>query len=237
MKAGIGMKFVKNAYVVKSWTASNQMDGEGNYINIEGRAGGLLSWILNLLGVSPTVWLKARGDRIIFHEGSFEGTSSFLTPMESICSMFYAYKRPLVEAIFIGVILGGLTFFLLGIPGIVIALLYYFLNKRLLVGFTDLGGHVREMAFKRSVIEGNVIDVDAASEVCNILQSLVDARREVVIGAHGSRPSSIVTFEPHPPLPTAAPPAPGPAPATCSKCGGLLDAGSSFCDECGTRVD
>ena len=231
------MKLIKNAYVVKSWSASNRMDGEGNYVNIEGRAGGLLSWVLNILGVSPTVWLKARGDRIIFSEGSFEGTSSFLTPMENICSMFYAYKRPLVEAIWIGVILGGLTFFLLGIPGILIALLYYFLNKRLLVGFTDLGGRVSEMAFKRSVIEGKVIDVDAASEVCNILQGLVDSRREMVIGTRESQSGSITALEPHPPVPTAEPQPSGPAPATCSKCGGPLDAGSSFCDECGTQVD
>lgn len=230
------MRLVKNAYVVKSWSASNRMDGEGNYVNIEGRAGGLLSWVLNLLGVSPTVGLKARGDRIIFHEGSLEGTSSFLTPMENICSMFYAYKRPLTEAIWLGVILGAITFFLLGIPGIVIALLYYFLNKRLIVGFTDLGGLVSEMAFKRSVIESKVIDENAASEVCNILQGLVDARREMVTRTRGSQSGSALAFEPNSPVPEADLKPSAPASPTCSKCGRLLDAGSSFCDECGTPV-
>ena len=43
------MSVVKNAYVIKSWSASNRMDGEGNDINIEGRAGVICS-ILNVWG-------------------------------------------------------------------------------------------------------------------------------------------------------------------------------------------
>jgi hypothetical protein len=181
--------------------------------------------------------MKVRGDRIIFHEGSLEGTASSLTPMENICSMYYAYKRPLTEAILLGLILGGLTFFLLGIPGIVIALLYFFLNKRLLVGFTDMGGRVREMAFKRSVIEGKVIDENAASEVCAILQALVDARRDSVTTMRGSQPVIASALEPVRPVPVAEPKPTAPTPLACAKCGQLLEPGSTFCDECGTPVN
>jgi hypothetical protein len=231
------MSLVKNAYVVKAWSAANRTDPNGNFVNIEGRAGGLVSWLLNLLGISPTAWLKVRGDRIIFHEASLEGTSSFVTPMENICSMFYGYKRPLNEAVLLGVVLGVATFFLLGIPGILIALLYYFLNKRLTIGFTDLGGRVSQMAFKRSIIEGKVIDENAAAAVCEILQGLVDARREAALNMNGARRAEPAAVEPDRPISMSQALISSAAQLHCKSCNHPLEAGATFCDECGTKVD
>lgn len=166
------------AFVIKSWSAENQPDGDGNYVNIYGRAGGFVSWLLNLLDISPTVRLKVRADKIIFEKGSLEGTLHFLTPLENTCSMFYAFKRPLKEALILGAVLAGATFFLMGIPGIAIGILYYVLNKTLTIGFTDVGGRVSEIPVKRSVMEGQVIDEAEAARVCDIVQKLVDAWRE-----------------------------------------------------------
>ena len=166
-----------NAFVIKSWSASDQPDADGNYVNINGRAGGLVSWLLNLLDISPTVRLTVRADKIIFQKGSLEGSLHFLTPLENACSMFYALKRPLKEAVILGIVLGAATFFTFGILGIAIAVLYYLLNKTLTIGFTDVGGRVSVIPFRRSVIEGQSIDEAEASRVCNIVQHLVDARR------------------------------------------------------------
>jgi hypothetical protein len=234
------MKIAKNVFVIKSWSASNKLDRDGNFVNIQGRAGGLMSWLMSILGISPTVSLKARGDRIIFQEGSLEGTASSVTPMENICSMFYAYKRPLMGAICLGVVLGAATFFLLGIPGILIAIFYYFLNKSLTIGFSDLGGHVRAIAFKRSVIEGQEIDENAAAHVCDILQALVDARREKTMNTGGTPLAPASAPEPAP-VPSQARVEPPSAivstPRRCKQCGQPLDAGSTFCDECGKQVE
>jgi len=167
-----------NAFVIKSWSASDQPDGDGNYVNIIGRAGGLVSWLLNLLDISPTVHMTVRADKIVFQKGSLEGSLHFLTPLENTCSMFYALKRPLKEAVILGIVLGAATFFTFGILGIAIAILYYVLNKTLTIGFTDTGGRVSEIPFKRSVIEGQAIDEAEAARVCDIVQRLVDARRE-----------------------------------------------------------
>ena len=170
------------AFVIKSWTATSQPDIEGNYVNISGRAGGLVSWLLNLVGISPTVSLIVRDDRIIFRKGSLrEGSLNFNTPLENTCSTLYAFRRPFVEAVVLGVILGTLTFFSFGIIGIAIAILYYVLNKTLTVGFTDMGGRLHEVPFKRSVIEGKVLDEAEAARVCDIIQHLVDARRECTL--------------------------------------------------------
>lgn len=166
------------AFVIKSWSANDQPDGEGNYVNISGRAGGLVSWLLNLLDISPTVRLTVRADKITFQKGSLEGSSHFLTPLENTCSMFYAFKRPLKEAVLLGIVLGAATFFTFGILGIVIAILYYVLNKTQTIGFTDVGGRVSEIPFKRSVIEGVALDEAEAARVCEIIQHLVDVRSE-----------------------------------------------------------
>lgn len=166
------------AFVIKSWNTSSQPDQSQNYIDISGRAGGVFAWILNALSISPTVRLAVREDRVIFQKGSLEGTLSFITPLDNICSTFYAFRRPWKEAVVIGVIVGAITFFLFAIPGIVLALLYYALNKTLTIGFTDVGGRISEIPFKRSVIEGKNLDEAEAARVCELMQSLVDARRE-----------------------------------------------------------
>lgn len=170
-----------NAFVIKSWRANDHPDAEGSYVNISGRAGGFVSWMFNLLGISPTVQLLVRADKIIFQKGSLEGTLNFITPLENTCSTFYAFKRPLKEAIVLGIVLGALTFFSFGLIGIAIAILYYVLNKTLTMGFTDIGGRVSEIPFKRSVIEGKTLDETEAARVCEIIQQLVDARRPRVL--------------------------------------------------------
>lgn len=172
-----------SAYVIKSWSASDKPDQDGNYVNIYGRAGGIVSWVLNLLDISPTVRLTVSADKITFHKGSLEGTINFLTPLENTCSMFYAYKRPWKEAVVWGVLVGAATFFLLGIPGIIVAILYYVLNKTLTIGFTDVGGRISEVPVKRSVIEGQSIDETEASRVCGIVQRLVENRHERALSA------------------------------------------------------
>ena len=35
-----------NAFVIKSWRANEQPDAEGSYVNISGRAGGLVSYCM-----------------------------------------------------------------------------------------------------------------------------------------------------------------------------------------------
>ena len=63
-----------SAVVIKSWLAQSEApDSEGDYIRVTGRAGGLVSWLLNLMHISPTVRLSVRADRITFEEGSLEG--------------------------------------------------------------------------------------------------------------------------------------------------------------------
>ena len=166
------------AYVIKSWKAQTEpIDDSQTYVRIEGRAGGLLSWLLSLVNISPTVSMVVSSDKITFAEGSLSGSLRYLTPLENICATFYGYTKPWKEAVAIGVVIGLITSFLFGIPGIIAGIIYYFLNKTLTVGYSDMGGLRNAIHFKRSLIEGQNIDESEAAKVCAIIQNLVDAKR------------------------------------------------------------
>jgi hypothetical protein len=213
-----------NAFVIKSWSASDSPASDGSYINIDGRAGGFVSFLLNLLGISPTVRLVVRADKVAFQQGSLEGTFNFLTPLENICSTFYAFKRPLKESVFLGVFFGALTFWAFAIPGIVIGILYYALNKRLTIGFTDIGGRLSQIPFKRSVIDGRDLDETQAARVCEIMERLVDVKR----GVPQAPPA--VSFSPR--LASTASSGNG----NCPSCGNVLPEVGKFCAKCGAPI-
>lgn len=165
-------------YVIKSWKLQETPVGVGeSNVKIEGRASGLLSWLLSLINVSPTISLTVTDDKITFEKGSLEGSMVYHTPLEKTCSTFYGYTKPWKEALAVGIVCGLLTLFLLAIPGIIIGILYYYLKKTLTVGYTDIGGHSHAISFQRSVIEGQNIDEAAAAKVCAMIQQLVDAKR------------------------------------------------------------
>lgn len=201
------------AYVIKSWRASDTSDANGNHVHIVGRTGGLISWLLNLVGISPTVELVATADLVSFKEGSWGGLVRYHTPLQNVCATFYGYTKPWLSALLLGLFLAAATFFLLGIPGLIVGIIYYYLNKTLTVGFSDMGGRVSHINFKRSVIEGQKIDEGAAMEVCRIIQRLVEERS-------GMQPSgpSIGTQElvetSETPEPTEEPAAPAEAQST-----------------------
>ena len=165
---------MSNPYVIRRWQiASQPIDESKNYVVIEGRAGGLVSWLLSLVKINPIVKMEINGDRILFNQGSLEGSATRIIPLENISSTFYGYTKPWKEALILGVVLGALTF---GI-GIIFGIIYYFLNKHLTVGFVEVSGVVNAIAFKRSIIEGQNIDENQARMVSDMTQQLIDARK------------------------------------------------------------
>jgi len=166
------------SYVIKSWKAQEQpIEGTDLFIKIEGRASGTLSWLLNLMSISPTVTLHVTSDKITFEEGSLGGSVIYHTPLENTCSTYYGYTKPWKMAIGLGLVIGLPTIMMLGIPGIIVGVLYYYLKKALTLGYTDIGGFQHAITFQRSVIEGQQIDETAAQKVCGIMQQLIDTRR------------------------------------------------------------
>ena len=192
-----------SALVIKAWKAeSKPIDDKNNYVSITGRESGLIAWVLSLMGVDPTTTIRVGMDRVEFSSSSLAGTQSRLIPLQSICSTYYGYHKPWKAAVgivafflFFGSAIasaimqdasrsGGVSFFLgAGAVGFVFALIYYFLNRTLTLGFVEVSGHVSGIKFKRSVIENIDINEAQAKSVCTIVQRLIEAKERRALQA------------------------------------------------------
>jgi hypothetical protein len=167
-----------------------QPNAQGEFIAIRGRAPGLFSWIMSLLGVERGVRMVAIGQHIRFQEGDLGGSATRIIHLDKICSTYYGYKKPWAEAfaiiLFAGVplaMLGALLPFsaigaILGFGvGLGIAAIYYALNKRMSIGLVEMSGVVNEIVFKRSVLEGINLDEQSSSQASDVIQWLMDSAR------------------------------------------------------------
>lgn len=173
--------------VLKKWSAKNEfVDQEGNYVFITGREGGLIAWILALVGVDPTTTIKVSLNRVEFSQASLAGTNHRMIPLQGVCSTFYGYHKPWKEALGIFIVLAFLFSFvgkaanssgvlIFGtLISIAIALAYYFLNRTLTLGFIENSGVPSSIKFKRSVIENIDVGEEQARYVCEVTQALIE---------------------------------------------------------------
>lgn len=112
-------------------------------------------------------------NKILFEQGSLEGSVKRVIPMSKVSSSFCGYTKPWKKALVIGAVCGLLTFWMLFL-GALVGVVYYFLNKTLTIGLVEVSGLVSSFDFKRSVIEGQHIDEAQAREVCEIIEFLMD---------------------------------------------------------------
>lgn len=165
-------------YVIKEWVASETPNQDGIYIHITGRKGGLLAFILSLVGIDPIVSLVVDRENVRFKEGSLNGFDSCVTPIEKLCSGNYGYAKPFLSTtiwIVIGVALlipsSGVSLIL-----ILGAAFYYYLNKTTKIGVTYLDGRDNGFSFKRSIMEGKNIDEIAAGRIISIIEMIMLGR-------------------------------------------------------------
>jgi len=155
------------ALVVKVWKVSE--DGSGDLVNIQARQPGLAAWLLDLMGVSTVTSLRVTSDFVHFEQGNFEGSSVIAVPATKITGVTHGHKKPLREALFLGLVLGALTFWALGI-GAIVGVIYYFMSKSLHVGVM-VGGTEYSIPFKATSVSGQTVDGTAAEEVANLIRS------------------------------------------------------------------
>ncbi len=159
------------ALVLKKWYAGNTVDLNGNYVHLVGREAGLFAWLLSIIGIDPTTEVEIKQNLIVFTAGSLSGRERRVIPVRSVSSAYYGYTKPWKEALFLTLLLA--PFF--GI-GLILGPLYYFLNKKLVVGVVEGSGWVGGFAFKRSVIEGKNIQEKDAYNVIDIIRGLIEAK-------------------------------------------------------------
>lgn len=167
----------------------------GAHVLIEARQAGLISFILTLIGLDPNSSLKVTRGSIAFRTSSVFGSSQVSTPLPNIGAFVGGYKKPFlalvlsVITLFCGFSLilayGELGLYLSSLFFIIslVALIYYYVNKVMFIGFETSGGGTYGFAFKASVIEGVGIDINRVEHTIDYVNSLISsaALGEVVV--------------------------------------------------------
>jgi F0F1-type ATP synthase assembly protein I len=160
------------------------------FLRIKGREGGLLSFILTLVGIDATTELKCNSKDMLFRSASLrKGQSNLFIPNSAVTAVVSGFAKPfalLVNAIvwfcvgigagiaadsFVGGLIGGLV-----VGGICLVL--YILNKSLVFGVYNGGDHpIAAIHVKRSVLEGVKVDFEQFEKAAVALNNKIRAAR------------------------------------------------------------
>jgi len=177
------------ALVPKQWYADAKPNARNNYVEILARKSGFFAWFLALIKVDPTFFMSISQKQVVYQASNFVGYRKIVLPVDSISSSYFGYHKPWVAAIviFLLSIMAGSAIFdatqqamwgmLAMLIGLVIAVVYYFLNKQLLIGITDDTGSNYSLILKRSVIEGTDINEQQMELVTQIILTVVDNQK------------------------------------------------------------
>lgn len=149
-------------YVVKSWMINANAPVGQPVVEIRGRAPGLMSWLLSLFGIEPTVSLTLTHHTVEISKASVFGRSVRTIPLRQVASTDYGYSKP-VQYLIIGLL--TLPFLI----GVVFLILYVF-KKALILGVSDTGAGAEVIQFQRGMIENVQIDEAAAEHVASLIR-------------------------------------------------------------------
>lgn len=244
------------ALVIKSWSVKSNPPQGQPHVKVVARESGFWSFIFSLLGIDATTTLQVTGTRIEFEHGSLSGFIRRLTTYEHISSTFYGRHKPwktalgfLAFSLAIGSAIGdGWAFFAFLVIGLIAAGLYYFLNRKLTIGFNEDSGEVMAITFKRSVIEGQEIDEVQLQKIIEVVEHLIKAGdvRPGSIDMGGSpgngrmagpAPTNLHELVKGQPTQDKPPARPVATPAgTCPACTNPTTPEDLFCGSCGHKL-
>ncbi len=177
------------AYIVKKWDVRNTANQNGNFVEIEGRTPGVISWFMGLMGVEPGVAIRISDKVYSYEAGSWGGRYFKTIPIAKISSVYYGYAKPWKQAL---IFLIALAFFLTGTlrivdpslelsgvilvsmsVAVVVSLLYYSLNKKITLGVHESGGKAVGIIIKSSVVNGSVLDEVDVEQVGDFVKQLL----------------------------------------------------------------
>jgi hypothetical protein len=176
------------ALVPKSWYASPTPNAEQQYVSVVARESGLIAWLLALIKIDPTYRLTLSHTRLTYEASSMTGYRRVVVPVDSISSSYFGYHKPWKAALLIAIVgfsVGSAIIDHSGAVGasviilsLLAALVYYFLNKELLIGIRDETGENYELVLKRSVLDNQEINEAQMELVTSIVTAVIDSHIE-----------------------------------------------------------
>ncbi len=154
---------------------------DGVLVYIEGRAVGIIAWLLNLLKFDATTSFTVTEKDIKVRSSSLFGQFHHVAPLSKIADTGCGYAKPLS-----GPIIGAVIFFFTLIMGgygnsgfiafigfviFVITVIIYIFTKKLIIRYISNGGFLTELSFRRSVIENVSIEMEQGLQVIQLINS------------------------------------------------------------------
>jgi hypothetical protein len=157
-------------------------------VDIVGRASGLTTWLLTVIGFDAETSLKVTKQEISFKSSSLFGQTLQVVPLPSASSTHCGYSKPigyliagaiiLIGGIITGLVQrggGAIILFSLIIGGIF--LVAYYLSKKIVISVETSGGIILGLSFKRSVIENVGVDIEQALKAIMIVnQKIIESQ-------------------------------------------------------------
>ena len=225
------------ALVIKSWDVTPDAAPGHHYVRIVARESGLISFVLSLVGIDATTTFVVTARHIEFESGSLAGFERSITPMNHVSSTYYGRFKPWKSALAIAAIsIPLIPAFGLGLVGIFLAGLHYYMNRELTLGFVADSGKSSGLIFKPSVIEGQEIKESALLNIIALIEHLIKPDgSDTRFSADGGRPNSDRVADPTPTsfkqVLTASTQG-----TKCPSCEATVATDQEFCSSCGHRL-
>ncbi|HTP68152.1 MAG TPA: zinc ribbon domain-containing protein [Dongiaceae bacterium] len=231
--------FVQGTTMVMKSFRINEDPSAKRCVEITGRAAGVVSWLMNVLKLEPSIEFWVTDSEVVVRSGSLSGLLHICVPIQKISATVCGYQRSILALGFailfsLGFVLNILSalfggnryefssdmaqaFGFLVLGGI--AALFYFLSKRIGIGVESR--HMHGIVFKRSVIENVSVDLPEALRVAEVINKrLLAAQIKQPAPSQECRAQSS-----------------GPShPTVCPRCSSSNPAGTRFCESCGSAL-
>jgi hypothetical protein len=161
----------------------------GYFIEIIGRASGLIAWLLTVMKLDTETSLKISQKDIFFKSSSLFGQIYQVSPLPSVSSTHCGYSKPLGYLIFGTIFMigglywgsvqyGGVSIMLGGLLIGLVFFIAYWLSKKIAISIQTKGGMIMGLSFKRSVIENIPVDIQKALQAISVInKSVIESQK------------------------------------------------------------
>ena len=209
-------------------------------INITGRPGGILSWILTIIGLETEYFLKVTSREIRIKTSSLFGQFHHVVSLTSISDVHCGYLKPIGYLIFGTIVVlsglymwifdydGSFWHFLGGLIAGTIFFVLYWLLKKIQILVLTRAAFPLGLTFKRSVIENVPVDIERAKLVIEIINSLIVNSQKRELDFKEAVSESYESIKQKASLSMSK---------FCPHCSASLENGARFCTSCGRGTD